>query len=125
MTDTAWLLPAQEQAAARRQAGFAGKPIVWLGGPYTLYSCPVRELDPDADYYIEWMLATHHQTETGWVMHSLPAAGGVGVQDARLMQGIAWARDEANAFVAEQQRDRQRKHEEDQFFAQIEQEARA
>jgi len=84
----------------------------------------VRELDPEADFYLEWMVATHQATEHGWVMHHLPAPGSVGTQDARLMQGIACARDEANAFLREQQADRQRDRQSAEYVAQIEREAR-
>jgi hypothetical protein len=98
--------------------------VVWYGGPYTLRTCPVRELDPEADFYIDWFTATHHATDSGWVMTHLPASGGVGAQDAQLMEGIAFVRDEANAFMREQQSERARDRQAADHAARVEQEAR-
>ena len=81
-----------------------------------LHTCPVRELDPEADFYINWMVATHDLTEQGWSMAHLPASGGMGAQDARLMQGIAIARAEANAFLREQRAERERLRQSGEFF---------
>lgn len=98
--------------------------MVWYGGPFSLHTCPVRELDVDADYYLAWFAATHHITEHGWVMSHLPGPGGIGAQDALLMQGIALARDEANGFQREQQRERQRDKRNADYFDRIEAESR-
>jgi len=70
------------------------------------------------------MTATHSQTDQGWVMHHLPAAGGIGAQDARLMQGIEFARDEANAFLREQRAEQRRDQYEAEYMAQIDRESR-
>lgn len=85
----------------------------------------MRELDTEADFYLGWFMATHHVTEHGWVMSHLPWAGSFGAQDALLMQGLAFARDEANDYLREQQTERQREHQAAQHFARVEQEARA
>ena len=98
---------------------------MWYGGPFVFHTCPVRELDTEADFYLEWLAATHTLTEHGWVLTQLPAPGGVGAQDARLMQGLAFARDEANAFLHEQRLEHQRDRQTAEYFERIERESHA
>lgn len=98
--------------------------MVWYGGRFELHTCPVRELDEDAQFYIRWMTATHRQTEQGWMMTHLPGPGGLGEQDAVLMDGISCARDEADAFQREQDEARSRERHYAEYAARIEQESR-
>jgi hypothetical protein len=98
--------------------------VVWRSGPFEFRTCPVLELDPVADYYCDWLLATHHLTDAGWVLDQLPGPGGVGDQDARLMQGIYLARDEADAIFREQQAAARRDQVFADHFEEVEQEAR-
>jgi hypothetical protein len=81
-----------------------------------LHTCPVRELDPEAEFYIAWMLATHRETDRGWELMQLPGPGGIANQDALLMEGIAAARSAANAYRAEQLRARARAQDVSAFF---------
>lgn len=98
---------------------------MWYSGVIVLHTCPVLELDDDAAFYLEWMVATHQPTEHGWLMTQLPGPGGVGDQDALLMQGIALARDEANAYMREQVESRQRDERTAAHFDRVERESRA
>lgn len=97
---------------------------MWLGGRFTLHTCPVRELDEDAEFYIRWMYATHRLTEQGWQMTHLPGPGGLGAQDAKLIDGISCAREEAEAFQREQESERQRQREFAEYTDRLERESR-
>jgi hypothetical protein len=77
------------------------KHVVWHGGEIILHTCPVRELDPEADEAVDRMFMTHRLEEGGWTPFALPAAGGLGDQDARVMTGMSIARRVADQIRAE------------------------
>ena len=59
-----------------------------------LSTCPVRVLTPEVKEITRWFDATHRLTVTDagviWERFALPAAGGAGDQDARLMAALDW-----------------------------------
>lgn len=89
-----------------------------------MYTCPVLELDGEADFYLGWLLATHQSTEHGWHMTQLPGPGGVGEQDALLMEGIAIARQEANDYMHEQRSTHALEQHTAAYFDQVERDGR-
>jgi hypothetical protein len=47
--------------------------------------CPVLAFTPEVEHTLGWFFATHERSADGWRRTSLPAAGGAGEQDCRLM----------------------------------------
>jgi hypothetical protein len=70
-------------------------------------TCPVLTLTPDVEEAFAWFHATHElardQGRLFWRRTSLPAAGGVGDQDARLMATIEHLAAVQGGILAEQQ----------------------
>lgn len=86
--------------------------MVWSDGDIDLATCPVLHLTAEAKEVLAWFEQTHEMVANSgvlwWRMHTLPQAGGLDAQDARLMAGLEYMRDLHNALVLEDRKTRQK-----------------
>lgn len=70
---------------------------MWVDADVELFVCPVLSFTPEVQEALHWFALTHQQVVAGlgsvhWMRTALPAAGGVGDQDARLFETLEFLR---------------------------------